>query len=75
MCMAVNSERNMSGIMNCYSKDINNTVENVFSKQWSIIIFFQLVIRTPPSPILKIFLKNGTVCVEPKGKGEYRLYN
>lgn len=39
VCMAVNSERNMPGIMNCYRKDINNTVENVFSKQWRITIF------------------------------------
>ena len=61
--------------MNCYRRDINNTVENVFSKQWSIIIIFQLVIRTPLSHILKIFKKNGTMCVEPEGKGEYRLYN
>ena len=50
VCMAGNSERNTSRIMNCYGRDINDTVENVFSKQRSTIIFFQLVIRTffPP---------------------------
>lgn len=35
VCRSVNSERNTSGIMNCYGKDMNDTVESVFSKQWS----------------------------------------
>lgn len=32
VCMAVNSERNISGIMNCYRRDINEAVEDAFSK-------------------------------------------
>lgn len=44
VCLAVNSERNVSGIMDCYKRDINDAVEDAFSKQWSTIIFFHLVI-------------------------------
>lgn len=44
VCMAVNSERNMLGIINCYCV-INDTMQNAFSKQLSTIIFFHWVIR------------------------------
>ena len=31
--------------------------------------------QASPLPYFEDFLKNGTMCVEPEGKGEYRLYN
>lgn len=59
--MVVNSERNISGVMNRYGRDINNSekclVQNNGIPSYSFICLLELFLC-----ILKIFKKNGLLC-------------